>query len=98
MSFSTFLSIASWIITGAVAGYLSSALLRARMGCLFKVAIGVIGALVGGFVAGLFPVLSIFGTQGVGGFLSGIVHAIVGAVVVLLVLELILPGRQLGVD
>jgi uncharacterized membrane protein YeaQ/YmgE (transglycosylase-associated protein family) len=96
MTPATFLSIVGWIVTGAVAGYVASILLKAeRSGCIVKIVIGIAGAFIGGFVmnfvlpGGLFPGL---------GFLNQIVTAILGAILLLIVLEIILPGKQLGVD
>ncbi len=95
----TISSILSWIIVGSIAGYVASLLLRAeRQGCLINVAIGIAGAFVGSFVMrNFFPgIANFFGTGPVAGFFNGIVHAIVGAIIVLVILELILPGQQLG--
>ncbi len=94
MRLSTLGSILTWIVTGGVAGYLASLLLRLeRGGCLIHVALGIVGALVGGFIMGRF--VAPLGLTG-WGFLDGIINATVGAVIVLILLELILPGQQLG--
>jgi uncharacterized membrane protein YeaQ/YmgE (transglycosylase-associated protein family) len=95
MTVGTFFSIAGWVVTGAVAGYIASVLLRAeRNGCLVNIVLGIIGAFVGGFIMHnlLLP-------QGVTGWgpLDNIINAVIGAVVILVALELILPGKQLGV-
>jgi uncharacterized membrane protein YeaQ/YmgE (transglycosylase-associated protein family) len=96
MSFGTFINILTWVITGGIAGYLASLLLRAeRSGCLVKIAIGIAGAFIGGFLmnfimpGGLIPGISL---------LNQIVTATIGAILLLIVLEIILPGKQLGVD
>lgn len=96
MSLQTLGSIISWVITGAVAGYLASILLRAgRTGCLVKIGIGIAGAFIGGFLmsfilpGGLIPGL---------GFINQLVTATLGAIILLIVLEIILPGKQLGVE
>lgn len=95
MSPATFFSILSWIITGAIAGYLSSLLLKAgRTGCIVKIAIGIAGAFLGSFVMGL---LFQGGLTGIG-FLDQIIDATVGAILLLIILEIILPGKQLGVS
>lgn len=94
MQFSTLVSLIGWIITGGIAGWAASALLGAeRGGCLLHVALGIVGALVGGFIMGRFIVPG--GLTGLG-FIDAIINATVGAVIVLLLLELVLPGRQLG--
>lgn len=95
MTVGTFFSIIGWIITGAVAGYIASTLLRAeRQGCIINIGIGIVGAFVGGFVMNNFILPR--GLTG-WGFLDAIINATVGAVLLLIVLELILPGKQLGV-
>jgi uncharacterized membrane protein YeaQ/YmgE (transglycosylase-associated protein family) len=100
MSPANFFSIVVWVVTGAVAGYLASLMLRAeRQGCFINIALGIAGAFVGAFVLrSFFPnVFSLFGTEGVGGLLSQMVHAVIGAVILLVIAELVLPGQQLGV-
>lgn len=94
MKLSTLISLIGWIITGGIAGYLASLLLRAgRHGCLINIALGIIGALVGGFVMGRFLLPG--GLTGVG-FIDAVINATVGAVIVLVLIEILLPGRQLG--
>lgn len=94
MTVGTIFSIIGWIITGAVAGYLASLLLRTqRQGCLVNVVLGIIGAFVGGFVMNQFLLPG--GVTG-WGFLDAIINATIGAVIVLVAAELILPGKQLG--
>lgn len=46
----------SWIIFGALAGWVASIITgrSERMGCLANIFIGIIGAMLGGFVVGLF--------------------------------------------
>ncbi len=95
MTVGTFFSILGWIITGAIAGYLASVLLRAeRQGCLVNIVLGIAGAFVGGFV-----MHNILLPQGVTGWgpLDTIINATLGAVILLVLIELLLPGRQLGV-
>ena len=96
MNFTTLLSVMFWIISGGIAGYVASLLLKARrMGCLTKILIGIGGAFIGGIVmnillpGGLFPGISL---------LNQVINSTLGAIILLIVLEIILPGRQLGVD
>lgn len=96
----TFFSIVSWIITGTIAGWIASLVLRtARQGCFINIALGIAGAFVGGFVLGrFFPgFFNIFGEGAFAGFLNNIFHAIVGAFILLVLIELVIPGKQLGV-
>ena len=96
MSIDIFFSVMGWVITGAVAGYLASLILKAeRSGCIVKIVIGIAGAFLGGFVmsfilpGGLIPGFAL---------LNQIITATIGAVLLLVVLEIVLPGKQLGVS
>jgi uncharacterized membrane protein YeaQ/YmgE (transglycosylase-associated protein family) len=95
-----FWSILVWVVTGAVAGYIASLILKAeRQGCVINIGLGIVGAFVGTFVIRLiFPALfNLFGEGPVAGIINQIVHATFGAVIVLILYELIMPGKQLGV-
>lgn len=97
----TIISIIQWVIIGGIAGYVASVLLKAqRQGCFINIIIGIVGAFIGGFVMNLlFPPAQpgqLGGLIGIG-FLDAIINATVGAVILLIALEIILPGRQLGV-
>ncbi|MCB9148669.1 MAG: GlsB/YeaQ/YmgE family stress response membrane protein [Caldilineaceae bacterium] len=70
----------SWIVFGAIVGWIASMIMNRndRMGCLANIATGVIGGVVGGFLA------NIIGGHGVSGFnVSSFVVAIIGAVIFL---------------
>ncbi|MBD3250067.1 MAG: GlsB/YeaQ/YmgE family stress response membrane protein [Candidatus Pacebacteria bacterium] len=73
------MNILLWIIFGAIAGWLASLIMgtNARQGLLMDIVMGVIGALVGGFL------FSLFGFGGVTGFnIYSLLVALVGAIVV----------------
>ncbi len=77
-------SFCGWIIFGGLAGWIASIITgrNNRQGCLMNILAGVIGALVGGFIVGLF------GGGGISGFnISSFFVAILGAVVFLLILN-----------
>lgn len=100
MQFDTFISILSWVITGALAGYFASLLLRAeRQGCFINIVIGIAGAFIGAFLIRLLlpGLLHLFGTGPIAGFFNSMFHAIFGSVILLVGYELIAPGKQLGV-
>jgi uncharacterized membrane protein YeaQ/YmgE (transglycosylase-associated protein family) len=72
-----------WLVIGFLAGWLAGLLTRGRgFGCLGNVAIGLLGAAVGGY---LFQLL---GVRGPAGFLGSLLVALVGAGVLLLVVNL----------
>ena len=82
------MGIISWIIVGLIAGAIAGRVTNQRMGCMTKVAVGVVGALIGGALARLA------GLGGINSFgLRTLLIAAVGAVVFLFVLEAI-SGRQ----
>ena len=89
----TVIRIISWIAAGAIAGWAASLLLRMqRQGCLINIAIGIAGAFVGGIIKELFFPYFLLGVP----FLDTLISAVIGSVVLLIVAELVLPGRQLG--
>ncbi|MDL2219164.1 GlsB/YeaQ/YmgE family stress response membrane protein [Ruminococcaceae bacterium OttesenSCG-928-O06] len=68
----------SWIIVGALAGWLASKIMGtdAHMGAIANIVVGIIGAFIGGFIVGLL------GGTGVTGFnLWSILVALLGSVV-----------------
>lgn len=81
---------AFWIVTGGVAGWLASIVAgtNERMGCLLNIAVGILGAVIGGWI---FRNLGLAAPGGQ--ILRAIITAFVGATVLLLILRLIAPGR-----
>ena len=75
------MGILSWIILGLIAGFVGSKIVdRQGQGFWLNIALGIIGALVGGFL------FSFFGASGVTGLnIWSMIVAIVGSVVVLLI-------------
>lgn len=69
-----------WIIFGAIAGWIASIIMKtdSSQGTITDIVMGIIGAVVGGFLMGLF------GQSGVTGFnLYSLIVAVTGAVVVI---------------
>ena len=77
----------TWIVVGAIAGWIAGKLMKGKgFGLLGNIVIGVIGALVGGWLAGALLNIS----NAVSGFnLQTILVAIVGSVIVLYLARLI---------
>ena len=73
------MSIIAWLILGLIAGFIASKIVNKEgSGMLLDIVLGVVGALVGGFV------FRILGGSGVTGFnLWSLLVAVIGAVVVL---------------
>ena len=76
------MGIVTWIIFGALAGWIASIIVgrNDQMGCLSNIVVGVVGALIGGFL------MSFIGQAGVTGFnLASFIVAVLGAVLLLLI-------------
>jgi uncharacterized membrane protein YeaQ/YmgE (transglycosylase-associated protein family) len=84
------MSIFGWIILGLIAGFIGSKIVnRQGQGFWLDMALGIIGALVGGFL------FSLFGSEGVTGLnIWSMVVAIVGSVVVLLIYNVLVGHRS----
>lgn len=81
----------SWILVGLIAGWLADMVMKSRgRGILFSLVLGVVGALVGGFLASaLFKV-----GDPISGFnLPTLIIAFLGAIVVIAIVRA-LPGRS----
>jgi uncharacterized membrane protein YeaQ/YmgE (transglycosylase-associated protein family) len=83
------MGIIAWLILGLVAGFLGSKIInKSGEGVLVDILLGIVGAVVGGFV------FTFFGAAGVTGFnIYSLVVATVGAVIVLVIYHAI-AGRR----
>ena len=85
------MSIISWIILGLIAGYVGSKIVnRQGQGLMLDIALGVVGAIVGGVLFSFFGATGIIGLN-----LYSMLVAVVGSVVVLWVYHAF-AGRQAG--
>jgi len=75
------MTLLSWLIVGAIAGFLASVITGSREGLLMMVLLGIIGAIVGGWVAS--DLLKIADVTGVNA--TSIIVAVVGALIVIFV-------------
>ena len=78
-----------WIIIGFLGGALSAAVVggRTARGCLPNIVVGVIGAVIGGWLA------TQLGFGQAQGFLAAVVVAVLGSIVVRVVLEALAPKK-----
>jgi uncharacterized membrane protein YeaQ/YmgE (transglycosylase-associated protein family) len=85
------MSILSWILLGLIAGFIGSKIVNSTgQGLLLDIALGVVGAIVGGFL------FSVFGAEGVTGFnIYSLIVAIIGSVVVLWVYHALMGQRRI---
>lgn len=66
-----------WIIIGAIAGFLAEKIMKADMGLLMNIVLGIVGALVGGFL-----ITQVLGFGDGEGLIESIVVATLGAILV----------------
>jgi uncharacterized membrane protein YeaQ/YmgE (transglycosylase-associated protein family) len=79
----------AWIVLGAIAGFLANLLMGGRTGLIGMVLLGIIGAIVGGWIAGtLLHVGDVTGLN-----LESVLVAVFGAVVIIF-LARALGGRR----
>lgn len=77
-------SIIAWIIIGSVAGWLAGLIVKGGgFGFVGNLVIGIIGAVAAGFI------LPAIGLRMGGGMLAAILHAMIGAIIVLVVLSVL---------
>jgi uncharacterized membrane protein YeaQ/YmgE (transglycosylase-associated protein family) len=81
------MGIIAWIVLGGLAGFIANLIMGGGEGLVMMVVLGIVGALVGGFVAG-----NLLGIADITGFnLSSLLVAVFGAVIVIFVARLVLP-------
>ena len=78
-----------WLVAGAAIGWLASMVMRtnAQQGAILNIVVGVIGALIGGFLFGASTInQNVFN-------LNALLVSLVGAVVLLAIVNLVQRGR-----
>ncbi len=87
------MSVISWIILGLIAGFVGSKIVnKSGQGVFFDIALGIVGAIVGGVLSS-----SLFGRGVTGAFDPiSLIIAIVGAVIVLWAYHAITGKRSIG--
>ena len=85
------MGIIAWLVLGLIAGFIASKVVNhTGSGIIMDIVLGVVGALVGGFL------FSIFGATGVTGFnIYSMIVAVIGAVVVLWIYHALVGRRAL---
>ena len=74
----------SWLVIGAIAGWLAGSLVKGGgFGLLGDIVVGIVGAFVGGWLAGVLHIH--IGS----GMISSIITATIGAVILIVVLRLV---------
>jgi uncharacterized membrane protein YeaQ/YmgE (transglycosylase-associated protein family) len=75
--------IIGWIIVGAIAGWIAEKMTSSDHGLLTNIVVGIVGGVIGGFLANALDL------QIAGGFVSALIVATIGAVILLFVLRAI---------
>jgi uncharacterized membrane protein YeaQ/YmgE (transglycosylase-associated protein family) len=85
------MSILSWIVLGLIAGFIGSKIVDGQgQGLWLNLVLGIVGAIVGGFL------FSVFGAMGITGFnIWSLIVAIIGSVVVLWLYHLLVGRRSI---
>ena len=83
------MGIIAWIVLGAIAGFITNLIMGGGEGVILTVVLGIVGAVVGGYLAGtVFKVADVTGIN-----VESIVVAVVGAIIVVAVYWMV-GGRR----
>lgn len=81
------MNILLWLIFGALVGWIASLVTGSRQGIVADIIVGIIGALIGGWI------MNLFGYSGVSGFnWWSFLTAIIGAVILIAIIRAIRGG------
>jgi uncharacterized membrane protein YeaQ/YmgE (transglycosylase-associated protein family) len=83
------MGIIAWIVLGAIAGFIANMLVGGREGLIGTIVLGIVGAIVGGWLAGIF--LNLKDPTGIN--VESIVVSVIGAIIVLFVYRAV-AGRR----
>ena len=83
------MGIIAWIVLGAIVGFITNLIMGGGEGVILTVILGIVGAVVGGYLAG--TVLKVADVTGIN--VESIVVAVVGAIIVVAVYRMI-GGRR----
>ena len=84
------MGIIAWVVLGAIAGFITNLIMGGKEGVIPTIALGIVGAVVGGFLAG--TVLKVADVTGIN--IESIVVAVIGGVVVVAVYRAVMGRRS----
>ena len=85
------MGIIAWIVLGAIAGWITNMIMGGKEGVIATVILGIVGAVVGGWLAG--TVLKVADVTGIN--VESIVVAVIGAIIVVAVYRMVIRRRAL---
>jgi uncharacterized membrane protein YeaQ/YmgE (transglycosylase-associated protein family) len=85
------MTLLAWLVVGAIAGFLASEIMGTREGLVMMVVLGIVGAIVGGWVAA--DILKIADVTGIN--LTSVIVALVGSVIVIVIYDALVGRRRL---
>jgi uncharacterized membrane protein YeaQ/YmgE (transglycosylase-associated protein family) len=84
------MSILSWIILGLIVGFIASRLMgKGGYGLIGDIVVGILGAMLGGWLATQFLGLEVTGVN-----IPSIIIAVIGAAILILVYRALMPGKR----
>jgi uncharacterized membrane protein YeaQ/YmgE (transglycosylase-associated protein family) len=86
------MGIIAWIVLGAIAGFLANMIVGGREGLIGTIVLGIVGAVVGGWLAGTF--LKLKDPTGIN--VESIVVSVIGAIIVLFVYRAVARRRRIA--
>ena len=92
----TMISILIWLILGFLAGYIAKLILPGPDGggVILTTILGIVGAVVGGFIGTFFGYARVSSFDNIGGSLPSFIFSILGAILILVIHRLI-TGRKI---
>ena len=84
------MTILVWLILGLVAGWLASLIMGSGgFGLIGDIVVGVLGAMLGGWLGSMFLGLDVTGLN-----LTSLAVAVVGAIILIAIVRMLSPGRR----
>ena len=82
-----------WLVVGGIIGWLASMIMKtdAQQGVLLNVVVGIIGAVIGGYL--IAPLIGGSTSAGGGFDVMGFIAALIGAIILLAIVNLFRRGR-----
>jgi len=83
------MNLIGWLVVGAISGWVAGTVMRGRgFGCIGNVVIGLVGAVIGGYV---FEALKV---RLASGFVNEIITSLAGAMILLAIANILSPSRR----